>query len=196
VLCAGWGLAGAVEDTTTAEALAQFQTNFFGVHRVCRALLPAMRAQGAGRLVIVSSLVAALPVPYQAMYGASKAALSNYAEALRLELHPFGIVVTNVEPGNFRTGFTGARRRAGGWTQASPHGAAAERSLRWMEDDEQRAPAPTAVARRIVALLGRADPPGRVRIAANVIERLAPAIKALLPARWYESLALRLFRVV
>src|SRR5688572_13352137 len=121
VLCAGWGLAGAIEDTPAAEARAQLETNFFGAHRVVRAVLPAMRERRCGHVVIVSSLAATVPLPYQAFYSASKAALSSYAEALRLELAPSGVRVCCIEPGNFRTGFTGSRRRAAGWTAGSPY---------------------------------------------------------------------------
>jgi short-subunit dehydrogenase len=196
VLCAGWGLTGAIEDTSADEAIAQFQTNFFGVHRVVRSLLPSMRAQGSGRLIIVSSLVASMPIPYQSMYSASKAALSNYAEALRLELTPFAIRVTNIEPGNFRTGFGGARRAAAGSTVASPHAARAKASVEWMEKDEQNAPPPDLVAARVEKYLRDENPPGRVLIAANAVERFAPLLRGLLPARLYEAIALRLFRVL
>jgi short-subunit dehydrogenase len=195
VLCAGWGLAGAIEDTTAAEAKAQFETNFFGAHRVVRAVLPGMRARGRGRVVLVSSLAAAVPLPYQAFYSASKAALSNYAEALRLELTPCGITVCCVEPGNFRTGFTGSRRRAAGWTAASRHAPGATASLEWMEHDERRAPPPDAVVARIVAVLDQARPALRHVVVAHQFERIGAWLRALLPQRLYEAIAAKVFRV-
>lgn len=194
VLCAGWGLAGAIEDTAPAEAKAQFETNFFGAHRVIHALLPGLRARG-GRLVLVSSLAAQVPLPYQALYSASKAALSSYAEALRLELAPFGVRVACIEPGNFRTGFTGSRRRAAGWTPASVHARGGEASVQWMEQDERRAPPPEAVVRRIVAVLADPDPALRHVVVAQPFERLGAALRRLLPQRLYQALALRVFRV-
>jgi NAD(P)-dependent dehydrogenase (short-subunit alcohol dehydrogenase family) len=130
------------------------------------------------------------------MYSASKAALTNYAEALRLELHPFRIGVVCVEPGNFRTGFTGARRHAAGWRAGSAHDARATASVQWMESDEQKAPEPTAVAERIERLLRDENPPGRVLVAANALERFAPLLRGLLPQRLYEWVALRIFRIV
>lgn len=195
VLCAGWGIAGAIEDTPADEARAQFETNFFGAHRVVRALLPGMRQRGAGRLVLVSSLAARVPLPYQAMYSASKAALSSYAEALRLELVPFGIRVTSIEPGNFRTGFTGSRRRAAGWTAGSAHAASCEASVRWMEQDELRAPPPEAVVGRIVETLEHPDPPLRQVVVAQAFERAGAALRAVLPHRLYEAIALKVFRI-
>jgi len=195
VACAGFGIAGAIEDTPAAEAKAQFETNFFGAHRVVHALLPSMRARRTGRIVLVSSLAADVPLPYQAFYSASKAALSNYAEALRLELVPFGIRVSCVEPGNFRTGFTGSRRRARGWTDRSAHAASTQASLAWMERDELRAPPPDAVADRIVALLDHPSPALRHVIVAHAFERIGAWLRALLPQRLYEALALKVFRV-
>src|SRR5690606_18648718 len=116
---------------------AQFETNFFGAVRVVRAVLPALRARGSGRVLLISSLVNTLPVPFQAFYGASKAALSSYAEALRFELAPLGIEVCSIEPGNFRTGFTAQRRRTAGWTSSSPYEARCAASVGWMEQDER-----------------------------------------------------------
>lgn len=195
VLCAGWGLAGAIEDTAPAEARAQFETNFFGAHRVVRAALPAMRERGRGHIVLVSSLAAAVPLPYQAFYAASKAALSSYAEALRLELAPTGVRVCCIEPGNFRTGFTGSRRRAVGWTAASAYAAGAAASLGWMERDELRAPPPDAVVRRIVAVLRDPAPAYRHVVVAHAFERVGTWLRAMLPQRLYEALALKIFRV-
>jgi len=196
VICAGWGLAGAIEDTPVAQARAQFETNFFGAHRVVHAALPGMRARGAGRIVLVSSLAAAVPLPYQAFYSASKAALSNYAEALRLELAPSGVHVVCIEPGNFRTGFTGSRRRAAGWTQDSPHAASCEASLQWMERDELRAPPPAAVVRRLVAVLEQPVPVLRHVVVAHAFERIGAWLRALLPQRLYERVALKVFRIL
>ena len=195
VLCAGWGLAGAIEDTSPAEARAQFETNFFGAHRVIRAALPVLRGRGRGHIVLVSSLAAAVPLPYQAFYAASKAALSSYAEALRLELAPTGIRVVCIEPGNFRTGFTGSRRRASGWTKESAYAAGAQNSLAWMEGDELRAPPPDAVVRRIVSVLGDPEPAFRHVVVAHTFERVGAWLRALLPQRLYEALALKVFRV-
>jgi NAD(P)-dependent dehydrogenase (short-subunit alcohol dehydrogenase family) len=195
VLCAGWGIVGAAEDTTAAEARAQFETNFIGAHRVVHAVLPAMRRQQAGRIVLVSSLVADVPIPYQAFYSASKAALSNYAEALRMELVPAGIHVICIEPGNFRTGFTGSRRRAAGWTATSPNAASCEASLKWMEHDELRAPAPDAVVRRIAEVLEQPNPSFRHVVVAHGAELVGAWLRALLPYRLYETIALKVFRV-
>jgi NAD(P)-dependent dehydrogenase (short-subunit alcohol dehydrogenase family) len=82
IAAAGWGVAGAVEHTALSEAQAQFDTNFWGCVRAIQAVLPQMRAQGSGRIVLISSLGGVLGIPFQAFYSASKFALEGLAEAL------------------------------------------------------------------------------------------------------------------
>ncbi len=110
--CAGWGLAGAAENTPIDDAIAQFETNFWGVVRVVNAALPRLRKQGGGHVIIMSSIGGILGIPYQAFYSASKFALEGYAESLAYEVAPFNIHVTLVEPGNFKTDFTAARKKS------------------------------------------------------------------------------------
>jgi short-subunit dehydrogenase len=100
---AGVALYGAVEETTIDEARALFDTNFFGVMRVTQAALPAMRAQGFGRIVIVGSVVGFVAIPYESIYVAAKYALEGWAEALAYEVEPFRIAVSLIEPAFIRT---------------------------------------------------------------------------------------------
>ena len=109
IVCnAGNSIFGAVEEVSIEAAQAQFETNFFGVLRVLRACLPAMRKAGQGRIVIVGSLAGRAPIPFQAHYSASKAALDALAGALRNELAGFGLHVSLVEPGDINTPFNEA----------------------------------------------------------------------------------------
>src|SRR5262245_58411020 len=88
---AAYELAGAAEETTIDEAKAQFETNFFGVVRMVKAVLPSMRRQKHGRIVNVSSLSGVSSIPFMGMYSASKFALEGFSEALQLEVSPFNI---------------------------------------------------------------------------------------------------------
>ena len=108
---AGFGIAGAVEDTSADELRRQFDTNVFGVLRVCRAVLPHMRRQGGGRIINVGSLAGLIALPFQGAYSASKFALEALSESLRMETKPYGISVSVIEPGDFRTSFTASRVR-------------------------------------------------------------------------------------
>ena len=100
---AGVAAAGALEDVPEAELRRVMDTNFFGVLGLTRALLPAFRSQGHGRIVIVSSEAAFLGQPANAIYCASKWAIEGWAESIVVELEPFGIEVSLIEPGPYRT---------------------------------------------------------------------------------------------
>ena len=108
---AGYGIVGAVEETSEAELRAQMETNFFGAVSVTRAFLPALRAQRSGAIVNISSLGGRLSVPGFGAYSASKFALEGISEALAQELRPFGVKVLIVEPGQFRTDLAGGAMR-------------------------------------------------------------------------------------
>jgi NAD(P)-dependent dehydrogenase (short-subunit alcohol dehydrogenase family) len=100
---AGYGLYGAVEDLGEDEVARIFDTNFMGQWRLCKAAVPYMRAQGRGRIVNVSSLGAKLVAPLTGMYSATKAAVEAMTEALRYEVERFGISVTMIEPGMYKS---------------------------------------------------------------------------------------------
>jgi NAD(P)-dependent dehydrogenase (short-subunit alcohol dehydrogenase family) len=102
---AGYGLLGFFEETTPDDAQAQFATNFFGALNVTRGVLPVMRSARMGRIFNVSSLGGLLGVQFGSLYCATKFALEGFSESLAKDVAPFGILVTIVEPGPFRTDF-------------------------------------------------------------------------------------------
>ncbi len=101
---AGVNYTASVEDLTMEDWRAQFETNFFGVLRVTRAILPHMRERRSGRILMMSSLSGLVTPPTQGAYSSSKHALEGLSNALRLELYPFGIDVVLIEPGYIITG--------------------------------------------------------------------------------------------
>jgi NAD(P)-dependent dehydrogenase (short-subunit alcohol dehydrogenase family) len=115
----GWH--GPVEDADLAEARAVFETNFFGPVRLIQAVLPTMRKQRSGAIVTVSSLAGFISEPYNGIYSASKHALEALSEALYFELHPFGVRVTIIEPGGFRTRGYEVARAEPRYSARSPH---------------------------------------------------------------------------
>jgi NAD(P)-dependent dehydrogenase (short-subunit alcohol dehydrogenase family) len=100
---AGYALFGAVEEITIEEAKRVFETNFFGVLRMCQAVLPIMREQNCGRIANISSVLGFLPAPYMGVYAASKHAIEGYSQSLDHEVRRFGIRVSVIEPGFTRT---------------------------------------------------------------------------------------------
>ena len=100
---AGTGTIGPLEETSDDDAHRIFEVNMFGPMRLAQAAIPAMREQGSGRIVNVTSMNDVLPAPFAAWYSASKAALASASAVLDAEVHAFGISVTVVAPGFFRT---------------------------------------------------------------------------------------------
>ena len=141
---AGYELAGALEELSSEEARAQFETNFFGVVRMVNAVLPLMRRQKRGHIINVSSLTGLTAIPFLGIYSASKFALEGYTEALRQEVKPFNIQVSLTEAGFLRTPMmdhrqVGARRM----TAYDPWRQRALDAIRAAEDG---APGPEVVA--------------------------------------------------
>jgi NAD(P)-dependent dehydrogenase (short-subunit alcohol dehydrogenase family) len=189
---AGMGLAGAVEDTTPEDLTEQLDTNLLGPLRLVRAVAPHMRAQGAGRIIQISSLAGRIGVPYQGAYAASKFALEGLSEALALELRPFGIDVVLVQPGDMRSGFGAARR----WTDAartsSVYHARATHAVAAMEQAEQNGPPPERAARLVARILAARRP--RLRyVCATPTERFALMLQRLLPGRLFERILRRVY---
>jgi NAD(P)-dependent dehydrogenase (short-subunit alcohol dehydrogenase family) len=184
---AGISLMGPIEDTATDEAKAQMETNFFGVLRVCRATLPALRKQGCGHIINVSSLAAVVGLPFSGLYSASKFALEGMTESLRHETRPFGIQVVLVEPGDFRTAITSKRRT----TRASETNAAYREAFARFkvkqDQDEAQAPDPQAVANLIESILKNPRP--RTRYTVGMMgQRIVVPLKKFLPQSLFEWL--------
>jgi NAD(P)-dependent dehydrogenase (short-subunit alcohol dehydrogenase family) len=188
VAAAGWGVAGAAEDTTIAEAKAQFETNFWGCVRVVQAVLPYMRAQGGGRIVLISSLGGVIGIPFQAYYSASKFALEGFGEALAYEVAPFGVHVTLVQPGNIATDFTASRVLADGADADSAYAAAMTKAVSAMERDEANGAPPGQVAATVERVLSANHPARRVSVG-RAGERVGLIAKRLLPYRVFEAAA-------
>ena len=147
VNCAGFGISGAVEFTTTQEAKSQFEVNFFGAVTVTRAVLPYMREQRSGRIVNISSVAAVAHIPFQTYYSASKAAIESYTSCLDNEVKMYGIRVTAVEPGDICTEFTGARQKS--FEGDDVYGGRISRSVAGMEKDEEKGMSPEIAGRYI-----------------------------------------------
>lgn len=190
---AGFGLAGAVESTTIEEAREQFETNFFGTMRVCRAVLPIMRQQGHGHILNVSSIAGRIGIPFQALYSASKFAVEGFTEALRMEVAPFGIRVVLVEPGDFHTGFT-ASRRVSRDSASQAYTARQAKALEVMEHDETHGATPESVGRLVHRILTNRSPALRYAVG-PASETLALALKRLAPSRLFEWGIARYYRV-
>src|SRR5919206_819484 len=102
---AGYSQSGAIESVPLDEVRRQFETNVFGLTRMCQLVLPGMRAQGWGRIINISSMGANFTFPGAGAYHASKYAVEALSDALRFEVGGFGVAVTVIQPGAIRTEF-------------------------------------------------------------------------------------------
>lgn len=147
---AGYGIAGPIEETPELKWQQMIDTNLGGVIRVVQQVLPQMRKQGGGRILITSSLAAPIPIPFQSFYSLSKAALHSLCMTLALEVEPFGIECASILPGDLHTGFTANRQRTP--DTAYPRCAA---SLERMERDETTGAGPETFANLAYRICGR-----------------------------------------
>lgn len=178
---AGWGIAGSVEDTSTEEVYNQFNTNFFGAHRMCRNVLPFMRQKKKGLIINISSVAGVISLPFQSMYSASKYALEAMSEALRIEVKPFGIKVVLIEPGDTRTGFTDSRQAVTGANGSSAYKEKFSKSIEDMARYEREGHSPDAVVKVAARVLKMKNPP--VRIAVGFSYKAIVFIKRFIPSR-------------
>jgi NAD(P)-dependent dehydrogenase (short-subunit alcohol dehydrogenase family) len=191
---AGWGLMGAVEDTSIDEARAQLETNFFGAVRICHEVLPVMRRQGGGHIVNISSLGGVVGLPFSGFYSASKFALEGLSEALRLETRRFGIRVVLIEPGDFRSNFTAMRRMTKATGADSAYCDAVKKTLAAQEKEELNGPGPESIARLVERILKNPRP--RLRYTVGMAsQRIVVPLKRVLPHRLFEWLFCRVMGV-
>jgi NAD(P)-dependent dehydrogenase (short-subunit alcohol dehydrogenase family) len=184
---AGYALAGFAEDISLDELKAQFDTNFFGHVALTKAVLPIMRKQRNGHVIMVSSIAGLTASPVLSSYASSKHALEGWSEALRIEMHSLGIRVVLVEPGAFDTDI---------WVKNAKMGAQAvdnssinkERSLRFREVVQKKVQKADAriVSRLMVKIAQDPNPKLRYLIGRDAFVR--KWIKRLIPWRTYEKL--------
>jgi len=155
---AGYGLFGAVEEVSEAEARGQIETNLFGALWVTQAMLPAMRAQQSGHIIQVSSIGGVNAFAGIPLYHASKWGLEGFSQALAAEVTPFGIKVTIVEPGGYATDWSGpsSKRAAPIAAYDGMRAARAEFRSTYVAGD------PEATGPAILKVVDAAEPPLRV----------------------------------
>ena len=182
---AGTGIQGAVEDIEVDLAKQLFEANLFGLHRVCRAVLPHMRAQKSGLIINISSIAANVGLPYRAFYSASKAAVDRYGEALSIEVKPFGIHVVTVQPGEFNTNIPNARLRP--TSVSEPYRKGYDRAMEILGSSLHYSRDPDELALVVAKIIATPRPASVYRVAQGV-QKLSVLLKKLLPGRQFEKM--------
>lgn len=193
---AGYGYFGAVENVSDAEARRQLEVNVFGLAAMCRLVIPHMRKQGSGRIVNTSSIAGLVVLPFGGWYHVSKYSVEALSDALRMELRPFGIKVSMIEPGGIKTdwGLIAADHLRDS-SADTPYEAAAlaEADLMHKGYSGKFLTKPTAVARAIERAAMSRRPHTRYRL--GRFSSLAVWTHRLLPARWWDALMLRFIKI-
>ncbi|MBW4694160.1 MAG: SDR family NAD(P)-dependent oxidoreductase [Lyngbya sp. HA4199-MV5] len=174
---AGHGLIAALEEVSDVEMHQFFATNFFGALRLMRSVLPVMRQQGSGHIVNISSTAGLVGFAGSSLYCGAKFALEGASEALAKEVESFGIKVTLIEPGAFRTDFNG-RSLAAAKQAIDAYTTVSGASLQWFKQmDGQQPGNPAQAAQAIIQAVESPHPPTRLALgtdAMNLIqEKLA-----------------------
>jgi NAD(P)-dependent dehydrogenase (short-subunit alcohol dehydrogenase family) len=190
VTSAGIVVAGSAEEMLPDEILDQVQTNLLGTMRMCQAVVPAMRAQGGGRIITIGSLAGLMGLPFQSAYSASKYGIEGYAESLQMEVEEFGIRVVVVDPGDIATEITVHRRETRGAGSDSPYRRSFESAMRSQAAAERHGWNVERLARLLEKIVRSRSP--RFRYTPGpFVERISPAARRLIPDRLYLKIVRR-----
>src|ERR687894_168139 len=189
---AGYSQSGAVEAVSMDKVRRQFETNVFGLVRMCQLVLPGMRRQGFGRIVNLSSMGGKLTFPGGGFYHATKHAVEAISDALRFEVRGFGVEVVVIEPGIIRTGFADAAVDSMGEDGSGPYAGFDSGVARATRDNYERGPlarlggGPEAVAETIERAISATPPRGRYTVTPSA--KLLILARQILPDRAWDGL--------
>jgi len=188
---AGESQSGPIEELPWDALQRLFDCNVLGAVRLTQLVLPGMRAQKSGRIVMVGSMLGSFPLPYRSSYVSSKAAIKGFADATRLELRPFGIEVTTVEPGSINTGISTRRTKYVG--DDSVYRASFEAMISRLDAREAEGITAEKVAATIMKAIDAKRPKPLYAVGSNA--PVVFALKRLVPATVVEKIVARQFGV-
>jgi len=176
---AGYGLFGAIEEVSMAEARQQMETNFFGALGLTQAVLPIMRKQKSGHIIQISSMAGFRSVAGMGLYNASKFALEGFSEALALETKPLNIGVTIVEPGPFRTSWAGDSSTRSAKTIEDYSDTAGSRISTVQGYSGNQPGDPVKAAKAIIKAINSNNPPLRLPLGAAALEAIRSKLQSV-----------------
>jgi NAD(P)-dependent dehydrogenase (short-subunit alcohol dehydrogenase family) len=177
---AGYGLLGAAEDASDAEIERLFAVDVFAPFHLIRSVLPALRAQGGGHIINITSIAGRAPGPASAFYAAAKFALEGLTASLAQEVAPAGIKMTAIAPGAFRTDFLSAHSIRKSPTQAAGYETTAGRAAQAFDSMAgKQLGDPARAAEAILAISDDVDPPMHLLLGSDALKRARTKIDAL-----------------
>ncbi len=177
---AGYGLLGAIEETSDEEIKRVFDVNFFGVLQVVKAVLPYLRQQRSGHIVNISSIAGLAPMSGSGLYAAAKCAVEGVSQSLAQEVEPLGIKVTLVEPGAFRTDFLTDHSILHSRTSIADYLPTSGKVVQHLADiNGKQLGDPTLGAQAIVKAVEAENPPLHLVMGSDALERIRAKIQSL-----------------
>lgn len=186
---AGMGITGPVEETPTKEMRKAFETNFFGVVEVVKAVLPQMRKQKEGLIINVTSIAGYMGLPFRGIYSTTKGALEILTETLSMEVKQFNIKVTNLAPGDFATNIASGRYHTPVF-EDSAYAKIYKKNLDLMDQHVDAGKDPILIAKRIYKIINDPNPKLHYKVG-ELMQKFSIILKRLLPDRMYEKLIMR-----
>ncbi|HTL83535.1 MAG TPA: SDR family oxidoreductase [Acidimicrobiia bacterium] len=177
---AGYSLIGTLESLTTTQIEQQFATNFFGVLYVLRAALPVMREQGSGRIFNVSSMAGVVGYPTVSAYAATKFAVEGLSLSVAQEVERFGIKVTVVEPGFFRTDLLAPQSVVFGDQDVEGYDSPAAVKAQWQSYHHTQTGDPDKLGEALVRIAEMQSPPKQFFAGTDAVAGITPALEARL----------------
>ncbi|HZW77479.1 MAG TPA: SDR family oxidoreductase [Flavobacteriaceae bacterium] len=190
---AGVGITGPIEETPESEMKNAFDTNFFGPINVIKELMPVFREQNSGLIINITSIAGYMGLPYRGIYSASKAAFEIAMEAMRMEIAPFHVKMTNVAPGDFATNIVAGRYHAP-IIKDSPYEKNYELSLNLMNAHVDSGENPDKMGEAIYKIIRSKNPKVHYKIG-SPIQKLSIVLKRILPDRMYEGILMNHFKL-
>jgi NAD(P)-dependent dehydrogenase (short-subunit alcohol dehydrogenase family) len=179
---AGYSILGNFEATTTAEFERQFATNFYGVANVMRAVLPVMRRQRSGHIFNISSVAGVVGQKHCSAYGASKFAVEGLSLAVAEEVGQFGVRLTVVEPGFFRTGLLDPRHVKWAKSSIEDYAAEGDPEKMWGPYDGTQPNDPDRLGEALVTIAAMKVPPQIFAAGSDALEAITPVVEKRLKA--------------
>ncbi len=179
---AGYSILGNFEEMTTADLERQFATNFYGVAHLMRAVLPIMRRQRSGRIFNISSVAGVVGLKHCSAYGASKFAVEGLSLSIAEEVAQFGINITVVEPGFFRTGLLEPSNVRWASIPVDDYAAEGSPEAMWSPYNGAQPGDPAKLGEALVKLAGREAPPKVFVAGGDALAMITPAVEARLEA--------------
>jgi NAD(P)-dependent dehydrogenase (short-subunit alcohol dehydrogenase family) len=187
---AGYSLLGNFEELTTEDIQSLMATNFYGVMFVMRAVMPVMRKQRSGRIINISSLAGVIGFKHCGAYSAAKFAVEGLSQAVAQEVEPFGILITTVAPGFFRTDLLDAGNAKYAKSSIADYAAEGTAEAMWSGYDGKQQGDPAKLGDVLVKIAEMDNPPRQFLAGSDALAAFKPVIEARLEdLRSYEELS-------